>query len=97
MLASIIKGSLKPLTGVKVFSATMFADRARLGETVTEWLCSHPELRPLDIIVTQSSDQAFHCIAITVFYGPAEVATLVAAPAPRSGGRRLKFNSKERP
>ena len=42
--------------GVKVFSATMFAPREQLGETVTEF------------VVTQSSDSQFHCVAITVFY-----------------------------
>ena len=42
--------------GVKVFSATMVADRDQLGEKVT------------DIVITQSSDEAFHCIAITVFF-----------------------------
>jgi hypothetical protein len=54
--------------GVKVFTATMFADRGRLGETVTTWLAARPELQIDDIVVTQSSDASFHCIAITVFY-----------------------------
>lgn len=53
--------------GVKVFSATMSADRVRLGETVTSWLV-RSGLEIDDIIVTQSSDASFHCIAITVFY-----------------------------
>jgi hypothetical protein len=54
--------------GVKVFSATMVADRDQLGEKVSAWMGSHPKLKVTDIIVTQSSDEAFHCIAITVFY-----------------------------
>ncbi len=54
--------------GVKVFSATMVADRDQLGEKVTAWMQSHPELKVTDIVITQSSDEAFHCIAITVFY-----------------------------
>ena len=54
--------------GVKVFSATMVADRDQLGEKVTAWMASHPALRVTDIVITQSSDEAFHCIAITVFY-----------------------------
>jgi hypothetical protein len=49
--------------GVKVFSATMFADRERLGDRVCEWIASHPTCRIADIVVTQSSDAAFHCIA----------------------------------
>jgi hypothetical protein len=54
--------------GVKVFSATMVADRDQLGEKVSAWMNGHPHLKVTDIVVTQSSDEAFHCIAITVFY-----------------------------
>ena len=54
--------------GVKVFSATMVADRDQLGEKVTAWIAAHPECKVTDIVITQSSDEAFHCIAITVFY-----------------------------
>ncbi len=54
--------------GVKVFSATMVADRDQLGEKVTAWIANNPQKRLTDLIVTQSSDEAFHCIAITVFY-----------------------------
>jgi len=54
--------------GVKVFTATMFADRGVLGEKVTNWIAEHPENQLTEIIVTQSSDASFHCIAISVFY-----------------------------
>lgn len=54
--------------GVKVFSATMVADRDQLGEKVSAWMNNNPQLKVTDIVVTQSSDEAFHCIAITVFY-----------------------------
>lgn len=54
--------------GVKVFSATMVADRDQLGEKITSWMASHPQCKPTDLIVTQSSDEAFHCLAITLFY-----------------------------
>ena len=54
--------------GVKVFSATMVADRDQLGEKVTSWMASHPQCKPTDLVVTQSSDEAFHCLAITLFY-----------------------------
>ena len=57
--------------GVKVFSATMFADRDRLGERVTDWIALNSHLKITEMIVTQSSDAAFHCIAITVFYAEA--------------------------
>ncbi len=54
--------------GVKVFSATMVADREQLGEKISAWLANHPQRKVTDMVVTQSSDEAFHCIAITVFY-----------------------------
>ena len=54
--------------GVKIFSATMFADRAQLGDKVTAWIAEHPSYVLTEMIVTQSSDASFHCIAISVFY-----------------------------
>jgi hypothetical protein len=54
--------------GVKVFSATMMQPRAELGERVGAWLADNRHARIVDIVVTQSSDAAFHCVAITVFY-----------------------------
>jgi hypothetical protein len=54
--------------GLKVFSATMMADRDQLGEKITQWIKENPGLKITDITVTQSSDEAFHCIAITVFF-----------------------------
>jgi len=54
--------------GAKVFSATMAQDREVLGDKVTAWLKSNPDKEVIDTIVTQSSDEAFHCIAITVFF-----------------------------
>ena len=58
----------KMFNGVKVFSATMAKDRERLGERITEWIQEHPEYEIIDTVVTQSSDEAFHCLAFTVFY-----------------------------
>jgi hypothetical protein len=57
-----------PFNGVKVFSATMFADRERLGDKVTDWIKTHPRCAVVELVVTQSSDAQFHCVAITVFY-----------------------------
>jgi hypothetical protein len=57
-----------PFNGVKIFSATMFADRDHLGEKITDWIAAHPALELVEIVVTQSSDASFHCLAICVFY-----------------------------
>lgn len=53
---------------VKVFSATVIRDRRELGEKVTEWLRENSGITIVDKVVTQSSDDAFHCLAITLFY-----------------------------
>lgn len=52
---------------VKTFSASKHADRENLGDAVTRWLADHPTLEPVETVVTQSSDSAFHCISITLF------------------------------
>lgn len=73
MLQSQSAGSLVVRPGVrfnavKVFSATMFADRDQLGEKVTRWVADNSDVQVTEMVVTQSSDASFHCIAITVFY-----------------------------
>jgi hypothetical protein len=60
--------------GVKVFSATMFQQRDQLGEVVTAWIAANPSKKVTEIVVTQSSDASFHCIAITVFYASSNAA-----------------------
>ena len=61
-------GGKEPFNGVKVFSATMAPERELLGDRITTWLRDHPNCKVVDTIVTQSSDEAFHCVAITLFY-----------------------------
>ncbi len=57
-------------TGVKVFSATKAREREELGETITRWLRSNADLEIVDRVVTQSSDNEFHCLTIVIFYRP---------------------------
>ena len=52
--------------GVKVFS--VLHDRTQLGERVTEWMLSFPEIEIVDVVVTHSHDSSSDCIAVTVFY-----------------------------
>lgn len=59
----------KKFNGVEVFSATMARDRDQLGHQVTEWIRKRGDaIEVLDVVVTQSSDHAFHCVSITVFF-----------------------------
>lgn len=82
----------KSFNGLRVFSATMVADRDLLGEKVTEWMRANPHITVTQTVVTQSSDDQFHCIAITVFYNEDMEAGRAEVP-PRP--RRLKFNDAE--
>ena len=66
-MSEIVK-DLNKFNGVKVFSATMAQERDQLGEKITTWLANHPSAKVIDKIVTQSSDEAFHCLAITLFF-----------------------------
>lgn len=59
---------IKDFNGVKIFSATMAQEREHLGEKVTDWIRGHPDVEIVNTVVTQSSDEAFHCIAITLFF-----------------------------
>ena len=64
--------SSNSFNSAKVFSATMMNDRSMLGETITEWMQANPAFEVTEIYVTQSSDEAFHCLAMTIFfYDPA--------------------------
>jgi len=54
--------------GLKVFAATKAREREFLGETITDWIRTHPEYEVFDKIVTQSSDAEFHCLAITLAF-----------------------------
>jgi hypothetical protein len=56
------------ISGVKVFSSTMAQERERLGERISHWLSANPGLRIVDKVVLQSSDEAFHCLSVTLFY-----------------------------
>ena len=63
---------MSSFNGVKIFTATMVAQRQTLGEAVTAWLedarARRPGFQIVDIEVRQSSDNAFHCISIIVFF-----------------------------
>ena len=70
------------ITAVKVFSTTMARDRELMGERITEWLRLHPELKLVDTIVTQSSDNEYHCVSITLCLTGERDAYLADPPRP---------------
>ena len=57
-----------PFTGVKVFSTTLARDRDALSDRITQWIRDNPQLEVVDKIVTQSSDNEFHCLTIVFFF-----------------------------
>ena len=63
---------MNSFNGVKLFCATMYQQRQTLGEQVTAWLeearVTRPGFQIVDILVRQSSDRAFHCTTIIVFF-----------------------------
>ena len=61
------KGS-NGFNAVKVFSATMQLDREAMGGHITAWLANHPSVEVVDVVVSQSSDRAFHCLTIVLFF-----------------------------
>lgn len=58
----------RPFNGVKTFAATMARERDVLGDKVTDWIRDNPGKKIVSAVVTQSSDDEFHCLAITLFF-----------------------------
>lgn len=55
-------------TGVKVFSATKARERDALGDVVTTWLRRNPNVEVVGKVICLTSDRAFHCLSITLFF-----------------------------
>lgn len=53
---------------IKVFTASKAREREALGEIITAWIHANPQARIFDGDVLQSSDSAFHCLTIVLFY-----------------------------
>lgn len=58
------------VTGCRVFSSTRSSDRMTMGERISEWMVSHPDIQIVDIRVVQSSDDAYHCLSIVILWKP---------------------------
>jgi hypothetical protein len=63
-----VGGIAMHFNGVKVFSATKAKEREELGEVITRWIKANADLEVVDKVVTQSSDNEFHCLSIVLFY-----------------------------
>jgi hypothetical protein len=67
-MVTTLGGTRSAFNGVKVFAATTPDRRRELGERVTAWVADHADAEIVEIAVRQSSDYAFHCVTIVVFY-----------------------------
>lgn len=66
--------AINAYTAVKVFTATKSHGREQLGEYMTKWLAANPGVEIVDTVTKQSSDEAFHCLSIILFYRQAGTA-----------------------
>ena len=51
---------------IKVFSATKARERDDLGDRITAWIRSNPGIQVLRTVVSQSSDERFHCLSVVL-------------------------------
>jgi len=49
---------------IKVFSVTKARDRQDLGDRVTAWIGANPQVKIVNTVVAQSSDQSYHCLSM---------------------------------
>lgn len=55
-------------TGLKVFSATKAREREEISDRITDWIDANRNIEIVDYEVRQSSDNAFHCLTVILFY-----------------------------
>ncbi len=61
-------GEASKFDAVKVFTATKAREREELGEVINRWIDDNPGIEIVDHVVSQSSDNEFHCLTISLFY-----------------------------
>lgn len=62
---------MSPFNGVKVFAATMVRQRAEIDALIEHWLEAmrrRPGFEIVDVVVRQSSDDAYHCLTYVFFF-----------------------------
>ena len=90
---------MSAFNGVKVFCATVTSRRQSLGEEVTQWLQEarqQPGFQVVDIAVRQSSDAAFHCLSIVVFFQEGHKSATGRVLPPETGARSLSDAARTR-
>jgi hypothetical protein len=55
-----------PISVVKVFSVTKARDREVIGDRVSAWVQTNPQLEVRDTFVRLSSDREFHCLSLVL-------------------------------
>jgi 1,2-phenylacetyl-CoA epoxidase catalytic subunit len=55
-----------PISAYKVFSVTKARDREQVGDRISTWLETNPQLEIRQAFVRMSSDSAFHCWSLVL-------------------------------
>lgn len=64
----VTRSKCSPFDGVQMFTASKPRDRDQLGETISAWMSRNRHLEIVDWVITQSSDNAFHCVTMSLFW-----------------------------
>ncbi len=71
-LSDEISGGMRPrcqpFDGVEIWSLTKPREREGLGGRVTSWIRKNKHLQVVDFQISQSSDNAYHCVTVVLFY-----------------------------
>ena len=59
---------MEQFTGVKIFSATKAREREEISDRITDWIQANRNVEVVDKAVRQSSDNAFHCLTVVLYY-----------------------------
>jgi hypothetical protein len=54
--------------GVEVFTATLAAEREKLGRRASQFIAENPTLEIVDKDVRQSSDRTHHCLTVILYW-----------------------------
>jgi hypothetical protein len=54
--------------GVEVFTATLAAEREKLGRRASQFIADNPGLEIVDKDVSQSSDRTHHCLTLMLYW-----------------------------
>jgi len=67
-LSNEVRPRCQPFDGVEIWSMTKPTERQQLGRHITSWLCANKHCSVVDVQISQSSDNAYHCVTVFLFW-----------------------------